>query len=87
MDNDAACATLIRKVLRLEVMLCERLRERRQENIDQVEEQKAEEKAQRQAELAQIESVQYWTVQVHTFQKSDQLAQGEVNFRLKVQER
>ena len=55
MESDAACATLTRELLRLEVMLCERLRERWRENIDQVEEQNAAEKAQRQAELAQRE--------------------------------
>ena len=55
--------------------------------MDQVEDQNEEEKAQRQAELAQIESVPYSTAQVHTFQKSYQLAQGEVHFQLKVQVR
>ena len=56
MENDAACATLIREGSRLEVVSCERLRERRPRrgNIGQVEDQKAAEAAQRQAELAQI---------------------------------
>ena len=56
MELDAAVATLIRELLRLEVMASGRFWERNQENIDQVEEQKAAEKAQRQAELAQIEA-------------------------------
>ena len=56
MELDAAVATLIRELLRLEVMASDRLRGRRQEGIDQVEEQKAAVKAQRQTELAQIEA-------------------------------
>ena len=78
-----ARATLIREILRLEVMSSERLRERRRDNIDQVEEQKAAEKAQRQAELTQIEV----NFQLKVQEEQAALARAEVTLQLKVQER
>ena len=83
MEMDAAVATLIRELQRLEVMASGRFRERNQEYIDHAEEQKAAEKAQRQAELAQAEV----NVQLKAAEKAQRWEQAEVNFQLKVQER
>ena len=83
MELDAAAATSIRKLLRLEVMASERRKTTTQENIDQVEEQKAAEKAQRQAELAQIEA----NYQLKVQEEQAALAQAEENYQLMVQER
>ena len=55
MEEDAAVATLIRGLLTLEAMVCERLRESRRQDIAQVEVHKVAEKAQKQAMIAQIE--------------------------------
>ena len=85
MELDVAVATLIRELLRLEVMASKRFRERNQENIDQVEEQKAAEKAQRQAELAQIEVIFQLKVQERETKRQkfqDEKEESGVSFRV-----